>query len=84
MTTSRGYTVADALETLAACQLAGASMAEARAFIAAGTPIAAVREQLLDKRASATEGEHITSQHAAQSDPARAWDAAIAAANKSM
>jgi hypothetical protein len=61
-----GYTVATALQVIECCLLAGASMEQARRFIIAGTPIAAVREQLLEKRASTTEGKHITSQQRRQ------------------
>jgi hypothetical protein len=77
------YTVATALETIATCQLAGVSMAEARAFITAQVPLATVRATLLERRVAAAEPE-INAHHASKSGtPAeRAWDATLAEINK--
>jgi ClpP class serine protease len=50
-----GYTVAMAIETMDLCAIAKRPVSEAKAFVAAKTPIASVRAALVDKAAAAAD-----------------------------
>ena len=80
-TMPKGYSVATALEVMTVCTLAGASMQEARAYIAAGLPIEEVRRQLLEKRAQADEAIEINPRHATKSGAPDPWRSVIDSVN---
>ena len=76
------YSADMAAETMELCTLAGASLADARAFVQAKTPIAQVRSKLVAMKAERGDGVVIDATPSARPASATAgWDEAIAKVN---
>lgn len=82
------YTVEMAMETMDLCAIAKVPVAEAKAFVAAKTPIAGVRTQLAAKAAAAADALAIdgTARPSGKSeqDVAAAWDSVVTEQNAKL
>lgn len=83
-----GYTVAMAMETMELCAIAKVPVADAKAFVAAKTPIAGVRTQLTARAAAAADVLAVDGTAkpagAAEASVAAAWDSVITEQNAKL